>query len=121
MPIYVYRAALTRVVDGDTLILAISLGCHVSVARPVRLLGVDTPEVVGLTKARGLAATQATVAWCAAAALANPGTAWPLVVATTLDKDDKFGRLLGVLYGRDDPVSLNDALVAAGHAIPYLI
>lgn len=120
-PQYVYRAALVHIHDGDTQTLALDLGCFVGVTRTVRLLGLDTPEVVGASKAAGLAATEAAREWYAAAVAAHPRTPWPLVVATKLDKVEKYGRLLATIYRRDDPVSLNDALVAAGHAVPYLV
>lgn len=118
-PVYVYRAALVRVVDGDTVVATLDLGCHVAVTKTLRLVGLDTPEVVGPDKARGLASAQAARDWCAAAAVANPGTTWPLVVATTLDKDDRYGRLLGVVYAKGDPVSLNRMLLEGGWAVAY--
>lgn len=40
-----YRAAIAKVIDGDTVDLIVDLGFHVSVAIRTRVLGVDTPEV----------------------------------------------------------------------------
>lgn len=41
---YEYRATLVRVIDGDTVVVEIMLGFHVSTRQTVRLLDVDTPE-----------------------------------------------------------------------------
>lgn len=114
-PQYVYRAALVRAVDGDTCVLHIDLGCFVAIVRPCRLLGVNTPEVVGATKAAGLAARTFALAWFAASDL----TAWPLVVATSLDRNDKYGRLLVEVWRTSDGACLNDDLVAAGRAVAW--
>lgn len=118
-PQYVYRARLVRAHDGDTQTIEISLGCFVSVAKTVRLLGLNCPEIVGASKAAGLLATQAAIAWYAAAAVANPDVAYPLVVATELDATEKYGRLLATVYARDNPVSLNRALLDGGFAVEW--
>ena len=51
-----YPARLRRVIDGDTYLLDVDLGFYVTTAQRIRLRGVDTPEVVGETRAAGLAA-----------------------------------------------------------------
>jgi micrococcal nuclease len=115
VPQYVYRAALVRVIDGDTLAARLDLGCHVAITRPIRLLGIDTPEVVGATGSQGRAAAAFALMWlCQAGA-----DEWPLVVATRLDRDDRYGRLLGTIYRVSDQACLNDDLIAAGHAVAY--
>jgi micrococcal nuclease len=43
-PVYIYRAALVRVVDGDTYWLCVQLGFMASVTVPVRLLHIDVYE-----------------------------------------------------------------------------
>lgn len=50
---YQYRATCARVVDGDTYHLDVDLGFHAGITIPVRLRGVDTPE---LNTAEGKAA-----------------------------------------------------------------
>ena len=42
--IHVYKATVTRVIDGDTFECLVDLGFYVSVNITVRLLGIDTPE-----------------------------------------------------------------------------
>ena len=114
---YVYRAKLHRMIDGDSQVLSISLGCHVYINRGIRVLGVDTPEVVGVTRAAGLAARDYAVAWYPAAL---PDVfEWPLMVATKLDRDDKYGRLLATVYRINDGSCLNTDLIASDHAVAY--
>ena len=50
---YVRRAELVRVVDGDTLECRIDLGWKRDPRMFIRLLGVDTPEVVGRERPAG--------------------------------------------------------------------
>lgn len=51
---FVYPAVCERVIDGDTYVMRIDLGFQVSVTLPVRLRGVNTPEVVGAERQAGL-------------------------------------------------------------------
>lgn len=116
-PGYVYRARPVRAVDGDTAALVLDLGCHVALSATVRLLGVDTPELVGPTRAAGLAAREFAAGWLAAAA--GDVGAWPLVVRTELDRAEKYGRLLGTVWRAATGACLNTELLAAGLAVPY--
>ena len=109
-PQYVYRTRVIRVIDGDSMVLEIDLGCHVAITRAVRLVGIDTPEVVGATREAGIAAREWAREWLFDTRL---------VVETRLDANDKFGRLLATIWRAGDPVSLNAGLVAAGHAREY--
>lgn len=43
-PAYLYRATLNRRIDGDTYVLNIDLGFHITAAQTIRLCGYDTPE-----------------------------------------------------------------------------
>ncbi len=53
-----FHAKVIRIVDGDTVDLEIDLGCYSYIKRRCRLLGFDTPEVVGADRAAGLAASR---------------------------------------------------------------
>ena len=44
-PVYIYRAVVDRVVDGDTLVVRIDLGLRVHTVQHLRDRGVDTPEL----------------------------------------------------------------------------
>jgi len=43
--LYTYRATVTRVIDGDTLVLNIDLGFDSWIEQKVRLRGIDAPEI----------------------------------------------------------------------------
>lgn len=94
-------------IDGDTLELAIDVGFRVTVRTPVRLYGIDAPEMS--TKA-GKAAARFTTAWV--------DERLGAVVARTYKSPEKFGRWLVVIADIGDAI-LNDELVANGHAVPY--
>lgn len=104
---YVYRARVVRVVDADTVDLAVSLGFGIEVLSRVRLAGVDAPE---MKTADGRAARDRVAALL------------PVDSETCLktdgDRRDKFGRLLGRLELPDGLV-LNDWLLENGLAKPY--
>jgi len=104
-PAYRYRATLNRVIDGDTYVLDVDLGFRITAAITVRVRGVDTPEVVGATKAAGLAA-----AGYAAALLAGA----PIVIESYKDKQS-FARWVADVYV--DGVSIATALIAGGYGV----
>jgi len=54
---YEYKAVVTRIIDGDTFEANIDLGFKTYQQQTFRLKGVDTPEVYGAEKARGLKAS----------------------------------------------------------------
>ena len=114
-PQYVYRAALIRVIDADTIVLRRDCGERIYRDTPIRLLGVNAPELHGTTAEAGRLAAH----WASSWLTDSPQGEWPLIVATQLDKDDKYGRLLGTIYRLKDFACLNDDLLAAGHAVPY--
>lgn len=104
-----------KVVDGDTVDLTLGkdIGFYVSTVVNVRfrLLGVDAPE---RGKPGAAEATEYLRAWLAA----NAGRA-----RCSSHKADSFGRWLAYIYiTREDGTvsSLNDDLVAAGHAVVYV-
>lgn len=51
---YEYKAKVTRVIDGDTMICEVDLGFSITVTERIRLRGINTPEVRGNQKKRGL-------------------------------------------------------------------
>ena len=114
-PAYTYRATFLRAVDGDTIDVLIDLGFHVRLEARLRLAGIDTPERKGVTAEAGLAAREFTRAWCTRSDL----IAERLVIVTLKDRGEKYGRFLARVYWNASGESLNDALVAAGHAKPY--
>lgn len=107
-PAYRYRAQLIRVIDGDTVVLDIDVGFRLRGTMPVRLAGINTPE---LSEPAGKDARLWVIGWFA-------GHAW---VTVETEKDpEKYGRWLGRVYRDGDEQSLNDHLITAGLAQPYM-
>jgi micrococcal nuclease len=111
---YTYRAIVDRWVDGDTVDLVVDLGFTVQVRTRFRLLGIDTPEVNRIaSREAGNAAADF------ARGLAPAGSE----VHVVSHKTGKYGRWLGVVTPIIDDapaaVSVNDALLDSGHAVPY--
>ena len=119
-----YQAALVRVIDGDTAIMRVDLGFHVTAEVSVRLLGVNTPEIRSKDPKERLGADNAksfAEKWFSSNTIASPGAdpfrGWPFVVQTS--KGDSFGRWLGRVWSRRNGDELNQALLDSGHAIVF--
>lgn len=113
---YEYQATVRRVIDGDTVDLAVDLGFDVGLALRVRLDGIDTPELRGADRAAGQAARDFVVQRLPVGA--------PVLVRTRKDKQEKYGRYLAEVCpitadGAVDGQSINEELVAAGLATRY--
>lgn len=93
-----------RVIDGDTFYLRAAIWLNQTADEPVRLLGVDTPELKTPTYEAGLAAKQFTEAWLRRAD-----------VTLLVCKRDSFGRLLGVVSRGDELLATE--LIKAGHGV----
>jgi micrococcal nuclease len=103
---YEYRARVIRVVDGDTVHLEVDLGFDVRRQDSFRLTGINAPE---RGTPEGVAATGHLVE------LLN--RVGPLVVYTTKDRREKYGRYLARLVMGE--VDINQAMVDDGHAVTY--
>lgn len=115
--LYTYRATVLHVVDGDTVDLSVSLGFEMAYKARFRLVGINTPESYGPAACdEGRAAKQYLVD------LLREGT--PLVVKTTKDKKEKYGRFLAELFvldadGQPLAKSVNQTMIEVGHAKAY--
>jgi micrococcal nuclease len=105
-----------RTIDGDTVEVELDLGWKVSMREIIRLYGIDCPETHGArASGAGIVAANFTRDW--------------LGVAKTLEveslkfdgKKDAYGRTLARIYRDDDPVSLNQALLDSGNAVPFMV
>jgi len=108
---YEYEAEIVRWVDGDTVDLRVSLGFGITRADRFRLYGIDTPE-------RGQPGHGEATAFCMGAAPVGS-----LVTIRSLKPDlrqDKYGRWLAEITPITSATTVNEALVAAGLARPYL-
>lgn len=112
---YEYKIAqVLKVVDGDTIDVAIDLGFDISVTKRVRLAGIDTPESRTKDleeKAMGLEAKE-----YLAKALKS---AKECVIKTELDETGKFGRVLGWIYLDGNHNSINNIMIQQGYAWEY--
>ena len=98
-------AAISRVVDGDTVDL--------TNGRRVRLVQIDTPEVYNGAECYGPQASAATKR------LLPAGTKVRLLPDPAAGSTDRYGRLLRYVVRVADGVNINLRLVADGAAAPY--
>jgi len=112
---WTFPARLARVIDGDTQIYQIDQGMHDYRKESLRLVGINTPETHGATKAAGDKATLYVQQWMTRAA--SMQTEWPLMIQTF--KSDDFGRYLALVWRTNDGACLNDDLLSSGNAVIY--
>jgi len=107
--LYTYRANLVRVIDGDSVVMRLSLGFHVSCVQSLRLVGVNAPELFsGTNRAVGAAAKADCRRWFWEHQ--HQDDPWPYIVRTEKDRQT-FGRFLGSVYDLSGN-SLNEHLIA---------
>ena len=109
---HIYRADITRVVDGDTCDVTLHLGFDILYKGRVRLTGIDTPESRTRDleeKKFGLASKQYFKDWAAK---------YDSVLVESTEKG-KFGRILGRIYSSDMSECYNDKSIEDHHAVPY--
>ena len=121
-PPYIYRATVHRVVDADTIVASVDVGFGIILKnRKVRLAGINAKE---LSEPGGKEAKAHLESLITDFGLLEP---YPinddvvLLIATKLDKNDKYGRILGTLRGFDQtmnnlPVDINAEMIHAGYA-----
>ena len=110
MPAYTYRVSkVLHIVDGDTIDVLIDVGFHTYITKRLRFLGVDTWEVRGEERERGLIAKIRLTEMLA--------DADRLYVQTVMDTTGKYGRVLAWLFVEKDGVitTVNEQLLLEGH------
>jgi micrococcal nuclease len=119
--IYIYKAELIRVVDGDTVDLISDLGFDTLKRERFRLYGIDAPEM-------RTEAGKAAKAWLWGALQPLETIYVQTIQLETKAKRDKYGRFLAVLYSEFGDVhtklpektlaleSINSQMIEAGHA-----
>jgi micrococcal nuclease len=113
---YEYQARVIRVVDGDTVDLSVDLGFGVSKVMRFRVFGINAPEMRGASRIRGEVATERLRIMLAES---HDGT---VLVLTTKDKQEKYGRYLAriiVQTASGDILDVGERLIAEGLAISY--
>ena len=109
---HIYRADITRVVDGDTCDVTLHLGFDILYKGRVRLTGIDTPESRTRDleeKKFGLASKEYFKEWVAK---------YDSVLVESTEKC-KFCRILGRIYNPDMSECYNDKSIEDHHAVVY--
>ena len=110
--IYIYKAELIRVVDGDTVDLIIDLGFDTLRKERFRLYGIDAPEM-------RTEAGKAAKAWLEDALMPLEAIYVQTIQLETKAKRDKYGRFLAVLY--DHMPDLDDIRTIPGSLCAYTV
>lgn len=100
--LYIFKAKVLRVIDGDTLVIDLDMGFETHTIKRVRLLGVDTPErgQINYNEAKAFAT----------------GTVLGKDVYVQTYKADSFGRYLADVWYRegDNEFRLSHELTVRG-------
>lgn len=110
---YDYQATVTRVLDGDTLDVAVDLGFGLFLQERVRLFGLNAPERHSKDpdeKTRGVAAWTFLVSLVAGKAVR--------IKTAKAKATEKYGRWLAVVY-LEKGLSVNQQLLDAGQCKPW--
>lgn len=106
--LYFYRAIVRGVYDADTITVDIDLGLGTwKRGEKIRLMGIDAWELRGSEREQGLIARD----WVRERILDKE-----VIIQSVIDKSGKYGRYLGYIYVPGYPISINEQLVAEGHA-----
>ena len=109
--LFLYRALVPAVYDGDTCTADIDLGLGIWVrGEKLRLHRINTPELTGTDKPAGIRARDH---------LKSLVEGKSVLLQTIKDRREKYGRYLAEIWLEQAvgaPLNVNDALVAAGHA-----
>lgn len=111
--LYTYNCIINNVIDGDTVIADIDLGFKTWLHNArIRFSGINTPEIRGNEREDGLVSKHFVSAF-----LEGKPT-----IIKVLDKADKYGRILAIIYVFDNDtwVNLNELLVSEGLAKVYI-
>jgi micrococcal nuclease len=109
---YTYKAAVIRIVDGDTVIVDIDLGFGIWLReQSIRLAKINTPEIRGASKKAGLAAKD-----FLSSLILNK---W--VCIRTEKGQEKYGRWLATILIEEDKnlIDINSKMVKEGYAVVY--
>lgn len=111
--LWVYRAKLAKVTDGDTVKVSVDLGFRTFCTINLRIGGINCPEINSGDKASKMAGKRAkffTEQW-----FDGLEEEWPLIVKT--DKEKKsFDRYIGDVWKVGSEESLSEALLKSGNA-----
>lgn len=109
--LYFYNGIVVSVYDGDSLRAHIDLGFNMwMMNEPIRLIGIDTPEIRGEERPQGLIARDYVRERL-------PEGSY-IQIMTERDKSGKYGRYLGTIF-YNNGINLNEELLREGLAEKY--
>jgi micrococcal nuclease len=113
--VYEYNANIIRVYDGDTVWADLDLGFGLWMRnQPIRLRGINTPEVRGESKEAGINARDRLQD------LLTQADNKCVIKTVKGDEIGMYGRILGELLIEGQEISLNQILIDEGFAVPYM-
>lgn len=105
---YTYKVEILQIIDGDTLDAKVDLGFKIFLKMRFRLTGINAPE---MKTPEGFKSRARLLQLLPIGSLN--------VVQSNKDKQEKFGRYLGIFYDTEDH-NVNDRMVLEGFAVPYM-
>ncbi len=112
LKLYVYKARVVGVYDGDTCTIDIDLGLHTWIhGEKIRLARIDAPEIRGAERPQGLASRDH---------LKELILNRQIILETIKDVKEKYGRYLGEIWIQDENgqyFNVNDRMVQDGFAV----
>jgi micrococcal nuclease len=112
---YVYKAKIVKVYDGDTVTAVVDLGFGITNKIKIRLYGIDTPEIRGDERPDGLVSRDR---------LRELILDKEVIIKTIKDRTGKYGRYLAEIYQWDgtqqNRISVNIMLITEGLAEKYI-
>jgi micrococcal nuclease len=111
-----YVRKVEGIVDGDTIDVLIDLGFDILFASRVRLAGIDTPE----SRTKDLAEKKLGLEAKEYLKYKLKDSKSVKIKTEKMDSSEKYGRILGWLFIDDQTVSVNEQMIADGHAWGYL-
>lgn len=114
-PVYCYRVVeVVKIVDGDTCDVLLDVGFHTYLRKRLRFMGIDTWEVRGEERPKGLIAKDRLIELIE--------TSDKVYVQTVMDSKGKYGRVLAWVWTEKDEIltNVNEILLLEGHATEYI-
>ena len=112
---YWYKAKVVSVYDGDTIRVTIDVGFGIktggSKGEPLRLYGIDTPELRGEEREQGIMVRDK---------LRELIDGKEVIIKTLKDKTGKYGRYLAIIH-LPDGTNVNKWLLDNGYAKEYMV
>lgn len=109
---FIYDAIVKSVYDGDTIRIDIDMGFSIwRLNEPIRLYGIDAPEIRGEERPQGIIVRD----WLRARLPVGS----QIIIETIKDRKGKYGRYLARIYV--DEHDIGQEMIHLGLAVPYML